>query len=545
MRVALAASAVAGASSSAQPGADPATQPGTPCLHDGNCRPIGNLASSDDAAQPSISPTDGSANIRAYGGKCDGVFDNGPLATMLLRTHRTVVFSFDGCAAPYLVNTTIVVPAGGEVVGSGMMSAASTPVSVPVGIATTAAVDTFAAAGDRTAYRNLAIKHTGSAGKVIDLLGTSFAVVEGDDITDVSTANSDPAVYGYGAQHGIHRTRFNHYRRNAYAIAVDSAHNTSLFLTASVNWDIGDDFIVGSKAAGMGPPGPGILVYSSSGTATQAPQGIYIHNTTIQTEDANNLVVQQVVNLLATDNTFDSGAGIVLQPVAGGQGLFGVQIHGGYVSTPTNATNGSCIAQSGNAMPITNLQVQGVIVSLCGYGIATIAGNNTGMQIQNNVFFSIARVAVNVQNATKATISGNMAFNVAGANMVLADGPSGGPYVVGANQWDPMAGMVIKETAPQKFSFGNDNTGKLLAGTAAANATFASTGTHCVAIAIPHGLAGTPNPDKTLLTPRVLTGGFSNVTVTAATPDATYVHAQVCATVTARGAVRVVAQSSL
>jgi Right handed beta helix region len=187
--------------------------------------------------------------------------------------------------------------------------------------------------------------------------------------------------------------------------------------------------------------------------------------------------------------------------------------------------------------------IRGVEFSDCGYSIYFQASAN-GLTIANNVFTNYGIAAITARQTSNVIISGNQFQSDEGACLDLTDGEMGGPFTLDLNHFSRSCLISLHETHRGEFLFGNLNVGVKLAGVSAATSeTLSATG--CVTFAVPHGLVGQPDPDKTTATPRVVSGKMKRVSVSVISVDEKNVNVEACATVLVPGQIRVVEQSSM
>ncbi|MGX9980724.1 pectate lyase family protein [Methylobacterium fujisawaense] len=464
-------------------------------------------------------------NVRDFGAVCDGTTDNGPAFRAAFASGARVVrYDLENCPSHYLINTTVTIPGGASLVGpdDGM--------SAPLGIRTTASVDTFALGGNQFEIRDIYVLHDGTSGSAINAGSAQSGKILKNAFTGSSASNTSPLIYVTGSIVTISGNHFTNFRANGYAISINGPGTVNPIVHRIVDNNFGGS-------------GKGISIGSTSGTTR--PEGIYIiSNHCFLTNVC--LLVNSVNDLRSVANTWDIGNVNQVVLAGSGQGIDLASFTDDYFSTLDNSvtpavarTGGVCLQVSG---PVARLTVRSKF-AYCDYGVSSTDGSASFMTISSS-FLNVTNTALNLQNVKGVTLAGNTCASCAN-NFILADGASGGPYILNENQWDPAGAITITQTTPGKFRFGGGNTGANLAGYSAATTDSMATGTTCIGVAIPHGLKGTPNLDKTTLSPRAVSGAMTGISATATAVDGTNITAQVCATVTTAGTVRVTANASL
>lgn len=464
-------------------------------------------------------------NVRDFGAVCDGATDSGPAFRAAFASGARVVrYDLENCPSHYLINTTVTIPGGASLVGpdDGM--------SAPLGIRTTANVDTFALGGNQFEIRDVYILHDGTSGSAVNAGSAQSGKILKNAFTGSSASNTSPLIYITGSIVTVAGNHFTNFRSNGYAISINGPGTTNPIVHR-----IADNNFGGS--------GKGISIGSTSGTTR--PEGIYlVANHCFLTNVC--LLVNSVNDLRSIGNTYDIGTVNQVVLAASGQGIDLASFTDDYFSTLNTSvtpavtrTGGVCLQVSG---PVARLTVRSKF-AYCDYGVTSTDGNASYMTIGSS-FLNVTNTALNIQGVKGATIAGNTCASCAN-NFILADGASGGPFVLNENQWDPAGTTSITQTTPSKFRFGAGNTGINLAGYSAATTPSMATGNTCLGVAIPHGLSGTPNLDKTTLSGRAVSGSITNISVAASTSDATNIVALVCGTVATAGTVRVTVNASL
>ncbi|MDE3750331.1 hypothetical protein [Methylobacterium radiotolerans] len=463
-------------------------------------------------------------NVRDFGAVCDGATDNGPAFQRAFASGARVVrYDLEGCASHYLVNTTVTIPGGSSLVGPGDGTA------YPLGIRTSAAVDTFVIEGGQWAILNTRIQHDGTSGMAINGGASSYGTISHNAILGNAAGNTSPLVRTVGSLVTADQNSFTTNRVNAYSYVIDGPGVTAPIVHRMLNNNFGGT-------------GKGISIGSTSGKAR--PEGIYITSNHCFLKNTC-LLVTSVNDLKSSNNTWDIGGEIQVGLLGSGQGIDLASFEGDYLSTfdtthtPTARPKGVCMLVSG---PVSRLTVRSKF-AYCGTGISSTDGSSSKITI-GSVFLNVARVALELRDVKGAMLTGNTCTSCF-YNFKLADGLSGGPYILNDNQWDASGKVELSQTNPANFRFGLGNTGINLSGYSAATTGSMALGLTCVSIKIPHGLSGAPNLDKTVISARVASGAMSAVSASPASVDATNITAQVCGTVSVIGTVRVTANASL
>lgn len=463
-------------------------------------------------------------NVRDFGAVCDGATDNGPAFRAAFAAATVVRYDLEGCASNYLINTSVTIGAGDALVGP------APGFTVALGIRTTAAVDTFVAGGPQWSISDVRIQHDGSAGSPVNGGAQSYGKLLRSAITGSNAAATTALFYTSGSLITAEQNTFTNNRTNAFSVLIDSPSTSAPIVLRLTNNDFGGS-------------GKGILISNSGGT--NRPEGVYATNNHCFATNTC-LQIGSVNDFRSVGNTWDIGGASQVVLAASGQGIDLASFDGDYFSTldttttpPSTRSAATCMLISG---PVARLTVRSKF-AYCGNGISSTDGNALNFVIGSS-FLNVPGIALNLQNVKGATLTGNTCTSCA-YNFIIADGISGGPFILNENQWDPTGLSVLTQTTPANFRFGSGNTGINLAGYSAATTASMATGSTCVSLTIPHGLKGTPNLDKTTLSPRVLSGTMTNASATATAADATNITAQVCATVTVAGTVRVTANASL
>ncbi|MDE3749466.1 hypothetical protein, partial [Methylobacterium radiotolerans] len=433
---------------------------------------------------------------------------------------RVVRYDLEGCASHYLVNTTVTIPAGASLLGPGDGTA------YPLGIITTAAVDTFAIGGGQWAITNVRIRHDAASGMVINAGASSYGTISHNAILGTNAANVQPLVQTIGSLVTAEQNTFTNNRVDAYSYVIDGPGITAPI----VHRLLGNNF---------GGPGKGISIGSTS--RQTRPEGVYLANNHCFLTNVC-LLVTSINDLRSVSNTYDIGGDNQVVLSAIGQGIDLVSFTDDYFSTLYQGAarlNGVCLQVTG---PVARLTVKSKF-AYCGYGVSSTDGLASQMTV-GSTFINAANIALNLQKVKGLTLTGNICTGCA-YNFILADGDAGGPYVVNENQWDPSGAIGLTQSASSKFRFGAGNTGIALAGYSAATTGTMATGATCVSVGIGHGLAGSPNLDKTTLSARVASGTMTGVSATVVSADAGSIVAQVCANVSVAGTVRVTANASM
>lgn len=469
--------------------------------------------------------TDMGRNVREFGAVCDGTTDNGPAFRAAFAAAKVVTYDLEGCASYYQINTTVGLP------GGSVLNGPTDGKAVALGIRTTAAVDTFAVNGDQFGISNVRIQHDGSAGMAINMNSAQYGVVSHNAVIGSVAASTSPLMQMTGSLNTIDHNTFTNNRTNAYSVVIDAPGTTQPIINRI-------------QSSNFGGNGKGISIGSTGGSAR--PEGIYLTNNHCFLKNVC-LLVTSVDDLHSSSNTYDIGTSNQVVLSAGTLGIDLATFDGDYFSTldttvipAVTRANAVCLQASG---PISRLTIRSKF-AYCGYGITSTDGNTSKLTI-GSTFLNVTNIALNLQNVKGATISGNTCTSCTN-NFIITDGAAGGPYILDDNQWDSTGAITLTQTTANNFRFGISNTGITLANfSAATTGSMAIASSTCVALLIPHGLSSTPNLDKTVLSPRVISGTMTNVSVSASAADATNITTQVCANVTAAGTVRVTANASL
>lgn len=463
-------------------------------------------------------------NVRDFGAVCDGATDNGPAFQAAFNAARVVRYDLEGCASHYLINTTVTLPGGSTLIGPGDGKA------YPLGIRTTAAVDTFSVSGSQFGISNARIQHDGSSGMAINMNSAQYGTISHNLIIGSVAGSTSPLIQMTGSLNTVDNNTFTNSRTSGYSIVIDAPGSSQPIV----------DRILSNNFGGAGK---GISVGSSGGSVR--PEGIYLTNNHCFLSNVC-LLITSVLDIRSVANTYDIGGNNQVVLAANSLGIDLASFDGDYLSTLDTSTtpatanaSGVCLQVSG---PVAHLTVRSKF-AYCGYGIASTDGNTSKMVVGSS-FLNVANIALNLQNVKGLTLAGNTCTSCA-YNYILADGASGGPYILNENQWDGAGLTGLTQTTPANFRFGGGNTGINLAGYSAATTASMGTGSTCVSLLIPHGLNGTPNLDKTTLSALVASGTMTNVSASATSADGTNITTQVCGSVTVAGTVRVTANASL
>jgi parallel beta-helix repeat protein len=378
-------------------------------------------------------------------------------------------------AGTYTINDTVIVPAGRSIIGAGRNS---------VIINTGTNVTVFDVTGNGVSIEGITFDNAG-AGRIISAPERESLSIERCAFQSAAAASTNALVYTSGSFATVRDNVFTTLRTNAasYALVIDRTSGT-INIESSVH---------GNRFGGTGRA---MLVYSSD--ASPRPEGVLItENTFIGTSD--NLVIETILQATIANNVFDQGnaAQIILKPV--NTGIENVQFTGNYFSTPNQPITGVAVGHdnANPSAPLRHISFTGNTFAFCGFGLSLKDGASRAT-ITGNTFAACAN-GISLSEAQTCVVTSNTFGTISASNLILADGASGGPFVVDSNQFDIAAGNVITRTSDAKFIFGGTNQGRVLAGwvSAATDTTAKPTGSF---LAIPHGMDGTPRKDRIIVT---------------------------------------------
>ncbi|MCQ6559136.1 glycosyl hydrolase family 28-related protein [Paenibacillus mendelii] len=286
-------------------------------------------------------------------------------------------------------------------------------------------------------FKDIAINNYGSTGRIISFTSGESHSIENVRMTNTA-GNSSDMVYYIGAFTQILNSGFVNNEPSAYAV-----HVKSLTSQLNINTNIFDN--------GFGGTGKGILVDAATGTR---PEGLKISRNNFILTGAEQITLKTILHVDISSNMLDqsSGSSIKLDPE--GLALNGVFIDDNYISTAQNQQGGTAILAPLKNEGVTNTVISNNMIAYSGYGIVLNA-NASNVNISNNVINDIYHTGIRSDKSRSTTIKGNM-FNAAAASLSIADGTTGGPFIIKDNQ---LTGTnTITKTTISKFYMG-DNPG--------------------------------------------------------------------------------------
>lgn len=480
-------------------------------------------------------------SITDYGAKCDNVTDDGPAIQAALNANRIVTVPSNAGSNYCIVNTGVTVGAGKSIIG--LTGQGNNVNGTANCFFTNSTIDMFTVTGVGVTFEGICAVHNGTNGRVINVAAGSggFFSLLYSNIQGASDTSPADLVISQTSANVIRGNEFGNSRPNAFALD---------FLAPADATQISNRIEFNTFTASPNTVGPPVVMHSGkgiqlAGSATAGhlsrQEGPMVMGNQFISQNIN-LSLGAVLSGHVIGNEFDQAwtLNVVLQP----QSSFAVSdisFDGNWISTPLQQTTGVCVSEFGTN-PVGNLTFTGNHFSFCGFGLA-LTSAASGVTVTGNNFSAMGS-AIQLTGTKNVVITGNTCAGCT-SNLNIDDSSgTGGPFVLGANIWDSAGTVTFTMGNPLLFSFSPQNIGKHLATDyAAATGTLAATG--CVTIAVPHGLAGTPNIDKVRVSGRVATGAMTNLTTQIVSVDVTNINTSACATVTTTGTIRVSAGASL
>jgi hypothetical protein len=447
-------------------------------------------------------------SVKDFGAVGDGVTDDSAAFQAAVNAHQCVEIPVGN----YLINTSINVPDNRTIFGQGG--------NYGTNIVTNGNVNTFNV-GKTCSIRYIFFTHNGD-GIIINAPQKEALDLQDNVFFATSVGATKPLVYVSGSFAEITENNFNNARYNGFAVEIN---RTSGLI--HIESHIALNFFGGGGSA--------IIVRSSDNSAR--PEGIHVtENSFIGLHE--NLRVEQVLQMIISDNVFDQGGSynVIFEPK--NTGIQSVQLTGNYFSTPNNQVSGVAVVHLNPnvAIPLSQIGFTDNSFAFCGFGCAFYAPASD-ITFVGNAFCPIGDTAIVLNGTTKNVITGNTFSTVTSANLSLTDGASGGPFSVDANQFDQTASNknIFTITNRNKFFFGQTNTGLSLCNWSSF-ATNSTTKPNASYIYIAHGLQATPSREKILvyLCPNTLAIS-PGATVNVVAVDSTNIQVQVFFTVVTNG----------
>lgn len=324
-------------------------------------------------------------------------------------------------------------------------------------ITMTADADMVTINGSAVEIRGVSFLHTGN-GRIVNASHDDDLVIEECELQATSAAATSSLIECSGSFLALRRNVITNNRTGAGAYALKLDRTTGAL-------DI-ESHIQQNRIAGNGR---GLWIGSSDNSAR--PEGINMTDNSLFCL-MENLTIEQLLQASVTSNVFDqtNDKNIILKPV--NTGIQNVEIGSNYIATPNQLTTGTGIYHDNTnpASPLGNLSIINNSFSFCGTG-------------------------ARFRTPANAIIAGNTFASIGTANLDIADGASGGPFIIDANAFDTAKPVTLTVTAASKFILGAVNSGRKLSGwsSTATDTTAKASGS---TITIPHGLSGTPDKAK-------------------------------------------------
>ena len=412
--------------------------------------PFGNV----DTPQPTnfTPPTGPRISVRdpPYSAKCDGVTQTTARRSALRSPPTPSIFvPTNGCAAAYLINTTVNVGPLQSVVGQTYGPA--TPVAGS--IKTTANVDTFATSGGQASLQNLSINHSGLTGAAVrNAVGTTLSLTY-SNIVGSNAASTDDLIYTAGSSTRIdHNFIMNNRAVTAYAINWDKIAANPVNI---------EGYVAFNQIQGTGA---GMWVHTSDNP--NRPEGVHLLGNSFLNGGATQLYVNQVLSIDLLGNTFDLGSGHerrVRSHVSNGIDTVAIGLNW-FADENGAGPQGECIEfvnTTGGGTPGTaGVSIVGAKFHFCKDGVYG-ASSLTGATITGNNFQAISNYGLNMVSARRIMAVANIMENMTGGNcMYLADSVVGGPFIVEDNILagcaSGTAGIVYAINSAAKFTVLNN-----------------------------------------------------------------------------------------
>jgi polygalacturonase len=459
----------------------------------------GGLALSVESASAQSQSPSSYVSVTSFGAVGDGKTDDTAAIQSAIKACESS--SFPGGSTLlfpdgiYLISSTLVSTGWLTIVG---MSKIST-------VITSAANAAMLSAG-ALRCSNIQFIHTGNAGNIIGTSNDKSVIM--DCSFSMSSSNTTSGVLFQGSNCDIRGCDFT--TSNVYQFCVEIFANGS---AVCINNAIRNNTFYGT--------GKGIWI--TAGVASTRSEGTSISDNKIVLTGGEHIRIDATLSTSIVNNVIDQSSEFGVHLAPSGLGVNTVVIADNYIATPNAATSGVGVGSTSGSGGISNIVMQGNTFEYCGYGIA-LDIQTDGLIISGNIFVGINQSSINVQNSQNVTIANNL---LTGSNnlLLLADGSSGGPFIVAGNQLSPSGNVAITQSEPGKFSFDN-NQGLKLSGWASGSSAPLSSGSS-VNITVPHGLAYAPNVSKMLVSLTAGTGTLLNPAAIVAAVSATTVTVNV------------------
>jgi hypothetical protein len=326
--------------------------------------------------------------VHDYGATCDGVKDDAPAFQAAVNANGAVLVP--ECGSGYLVNTTVHIPAGVSLVGTGS--------ALPEArIATTKGVDTFAVDGADVTFRDLNVLHNGTAGSIIrsSSAGRRLTVVGGR--FTATSKNSDPLVYSAGEYAILDGLRFSNARGK-------SSWSLQIVNTGSALPDINLGTLVRGVVMDPYAEGNGIFV-GPAGNGDHRIEGLRITGSDLSTRGVN-LRIEEVLVASIVDNDFGvgplDGGSALIQLAPSGHNIFQMLFRGNNVY---GAFGNEAIKFSGTAMGETIIANN--VFSFHSRSV-DFPNDVQGTLVVNNIFDHVADTAITACGTRAFVIEGNL-----------------------------------------------------------------------------------------------------------------------------------------